>query len=423
MEVYGTATGVGSGTVDLAELALYSGGQATDFDGYGVSSLTDSSDAFVTTYTSGSNRLTFIPASTYTASAVVEVWQPTFNATIINNYIDAAIDNVRDEVLQEWGSAALAVGYNDENEFFIPRTPKYIYGVRMGAAPVVGYSRSNLDSYEPFKNVTGRTRVAQGFKVSSDTLVRGICFYMKMYGTITSQTVQGVIQTDSGGFPSGLAVDTTVNVGTVPSAHFGVQPQWYHFDSGQPILLTAGTQYHAVLASTGSADSSNYLQCGMSAASGYSDGALAQMNSSNVWSAETLGLDMMFQVIPWFDTWTDLYDHEWELYKDTSNTYLRLLHTDGINLPVSDLGYYPTYSEGTPIQLLGLERADRPTSDTAEMEISRAYLESQVMAYVMRDLGMREESAFWTRQAERELTIHPVRTILPSGSRRVFISG
>ena len=423
LEVYGTATGVGSGTVDLGELALYAGGQATDFDGFGVSSITDGTDGFVTTYTSGSNRLTFIPATTPTASAVVEVWQPTFNATIINNYIDAAIDTVRDEVLQEWGTTSYAVGYSTEQEMFLPRTPKFIYGVRVGnAAPATGWGRTNLTVFEPLFNTSARTQLSQGFQVTSDTYVRGVSLYLNKQGTIsTARTLTANIETNTAGAPS--TTEVTGATATLSSDFISSNPRWCFFDFGKPVLLTASTTYHITLAISSTADSSNYIQWGKDGAGDYSGGYYNRATDAGTsWVSDTAS-DLLFHVIPWFSEWTDLYDHEWELYKDTDSTHIRLLFQGGVELPVSDLGYYPTYSEGCPVQLLGLERADRPTSDTAEMEVSRAYLESQVMAYIMRDLGLREEAAFWARQAERELQMHPVLTRLPSGSRKVFISG
>lgn len=425
MEIYDTASAGSTTTAVLPKLDAYQGGQATDFDFWGFSVVggTTAGDSIVTTFTAASDQLTFSPAvTTITTASICELWQPGFNAEVINDYIHNAIDTIADECFQEWGQSSYAFGID---EVPVPREARFLYSLQYAdKTPVTGNSIENVDTFRALFDTSAATQLSQGFKVTSTGLIRGVVLYLRLQGSMaTARTLTVNLETNSSGVPS--TTEVTGATTTLSTDYVYSIPRLVYFDFGKPIALTADTTYHITLAISGSADSTNYIAWGEDDDGAYTSGTLARATDAGTTWVAVSGSDTIFHVVPWFETWTPLHDNEWEIYMDTGTSYVRLLHEDGMSLPISDVGNYDTFTEGQPMRLLGLEPADRPSSDTAELEVPRTYIESKVLSLVLRDIDpvLLPVADYWNRQAERELQEHPVQTRLPSGCRRVFMTG
>ena len=425
LEAYGTATAGSTTTSELALLAAYPS-EADHFDMYGHSVVGGAGvdeDAVITTFLQSSNRLTFTPAGTsITTSSIVEIWQPGLNATLVNDRINQAIDLISDECFQEWGQSSYAFGID---EVPVPREARFLYSLQYAdKTPVTGNSIDNVDTFRALFDTSAATQLSQGFQVGSTGLIRGVVLYLRLQGSMaTARTLTVNLETNSSGVPS--TTEVTGATTTLSTDYVYSIPRLVYFDFGRPIQLTADTTYHITLAISGSADSTNYIAWGEDDDNTYTSGALSRAtNAGTTWVAVS-GSDMIFHVVPWFETWTPLNDNEWEVYMDTGTSYVRLLYEDGMSLPITDIGSYTEFTEGQPFRLLGLEPADRPSSDTAELEVPRAFVEATALSQIMQSLSpeLAEASVFWSRQADRELELHPVRSRLPAGARRVFFTG
>ena len=423
LQLYGTATGAGSGTVDLAELAAYPV-DAKLFDMYGVSNITDSTDGIVTAFTQASNRLTFAPVGTWTGD-LVELWQPGLDATIVNGYIDKAIDLIREEALREQAYSSVAYSAA-KSEYVIPSGYKYLHRVSYYSKGVgVGLSVDEMDTWRALKDATARTKLGQGFQLEAEGLYRGFVVFLRKQGTISpAQTITGRIETNSSGVPSDSVVagaTTTRSSDLIPTD----DGHYIFFDWERPVLLSAATQYHITLATSGSADASNYFEWAEDNDNKYDDGALSVHNNTS-WSA-VAGSDMAFYLIPYGGSWEDLHGHEWDIssYNQTDHR-LRILRAKGQWLANSEVGYYPEISDGTPLMVVGLERAALSADDnTTDIEVPRIYVEAMALAMLLRDLdpGLTEQVNFLELSAKRDLESHPIRTWLPVNSRLVAASG
>ena len=423
MELYGTATAAASGTVDLAELAPYPA-EAELFDVYGVSNITDATEGVVTAFTQASNRLTFAPVGTWTGD-LVELWQPGFSATDVNNYINSAIDIIAEEVLKEWSNTTMAYE-GDVGETVLPAGAKVIFGVQyLTSGPSVGYGKSNITTYRNL--TTTSTWFSQGFVAPSTTLYRGVGVFIGRTGTITGTVLRCRLYSNSSGVP-GSAV-TGASATYAADALTTTEGQYIFFDFGAPVALTDGTTYHVVLdiSTAGTADASNYIRWGEDGSGEYGDGALStSTNGGSTWAAVAAS-DMAFQVVPYSDTWEDLFGHEWDVVNTSPTAHrIRVVRDGGQWLSMSGLSHYPSIAEGTPLRILGLRRIDRPTSDTAELEISRSYLEAKALQLLLRDFDIeqfKETIAYLGQVADTELMKHPARTHLPPNSRILTIQG
>ena len=423
MPEYGTATGAGSGTVDLAELAAYPA-EANLFDMHGISNVTDNEHGKVTAFTQASNRLTFAPAATWTG-AIIEVWQPGLNAGFVNDAINEAIDTISEDHLEEW--SAVTVGTEDgRQEYPISSTPRFIYGVQIFKGdPMLGVGSAALNTFRGLSNVSAAQQLAQTFDPGkNDNLVRGVLAYLRINGTISSaRTITCAIQTTSSGAPSGTQV-------TGASATYSTDdistPGYYFFDFGRPVELDDAV-YAVVLSTTGGVDATNFSQWGEDTDGGYTDGSLYTYNGS-AWSAVS-GSDMLFYVVPWGTDWQDLMGHEWDVRVETSNAFVTLLGDEG--KPVyTEMGAGYTWGEGRPIRFLGYSTSDRPTTDTDNIDAPRAYIQAKSLAIVLRSVppdGSAADPLMWIKYydsiAEKERQAYPVRTFLHPNARRVRTAG
>lgn len=430
MELAATATAAASGTVTLPNTGAYPAVPAY-FDMYGLSVVggTGADDErAVTNFVASTGVVTFVTAATYSTDSIIELWQRNLNATRVNGYIHQAIDNLREEALQEWSSTALTIGA-DRTLYQIPSGPKFLHTVEIyDRTPATGWATSNITTYRALNDASARTQLSQGFKVTGDTLVRGVCLYLRFQGTLfaTARTLTANIETNSSGVPSTTEVGGATATRTTDV--LGSEGKLIFFDFGRPVLLTDGTQYHITLDSSGTVDATNYVQWGEDDATGtlYPDGAAARATDEGTTWVAIANSDFIFHVVPWSDNWDPLYDSEWDVESETSNNYLRVDPARIFGLPVTGWGSPPVLTEGQPIRILGYQRAARPTSDTAEIDIPRAYIESYALAGVLTSLGdpaLMPTIAYLQGVAQRELQQHPIRTNLRAGARRVITGG
>ncbi len=107
-----------------------------------------------------------------------------------------------------------------------------------------------------------RTWESQGFKVSATQSISAIWVKVWKTGNPTNNLELRILPDDGTGKPSGSAAITngtaTAQSGKLHSSDsYG---QWVRFVFATPCALTAGTQYHITLKSSGAVDASNYWQ-------------------------------------------------------------------------------------------------------------------------------------------------------------------
>ena len=425
MEVFGTATAGASGTVDVAELAFYPA-ETDYFDGYGVSSVGGTgygTDGRVTAFTQGSNRLTFVPVATFDNTSLIEVWQSGLDATAVNDCINQAIDSIQDQVLQFESHLLYAFEENRwgglRREYPLPTGLKFVYSVQvLRQWPVLGYAARNMDAFRSLDIAAGSAQLAMGFKVPTTDIYRGLVLWLRKQGTIsTARTLTCNVEGNSGSVPDNSEVSGATATFSTDNIYAEVVPCF--FDFGRPVNLVAGTQYHLTLDISGTLDASNYIEWAEDNTSpGYGDGALSTGTSGNAWTAVS-GSDMIFSIVPWGTDFIELPGNEWELVPGPSRTLLRYLGAEG-RPQYTGMGSSLVPMEGQPMRVLAYSRADRPTSDTADLEVPRSYLEAKTLALVLARVGADKDTiAFWTTLAMDEWRRHGVPTGLQPNSREV----
>lgn len=429
MELFGTATGATTTSLDLGELNPYPA-EANYFDMYGLSAVGGAGaaqDRVVTAFTQGSNRLVFAPSyTTFDTTTIAELWKPGLNATIVNDAIAEAIDDIAEDHLEEWSS--ILMGTEDGRvEYGIPSAPRFIYGVQLFSSdPLQGISQSTLNTYRGLSNISAAQQLAQTFLVrSDDSMVRGVLLYLRIQGTIsTARTITCAIQTTTAGAPSGTQV--TGATATVSTDDVGTRGGYYFFDFGRPVELDNAT-YALVVSTTGGVDATNYTQWGEDTDNGYADGSLYRYDGAT-WTAVS-GSDMCMQIVSWGQDWIDLLGHEWDITRETANAYITLLGDAGKPLPTDFAPGTDTWGEGRPIRLLGYSTSDRPSDDTSNIDAPRAYVQAKALAIVLRSLpnpvggDLLQWIQYYEAIAEKERKEYPIRTFLHPNSRRVRTSG
>lgn len=141
--------------------------------------------------------------------------------------------------------------------------------------------------------VTSYDRLAQGFQIASSTTVQSVRLWLKKVGS-PSGNLTVKIETDSSGDPSGTPV-TDGTSDTVAVSSLAASYGWIDFTFSTAPSLSASTQYHIVLETTGTQSNTNYVEWGADSSSpSYADGEM-KSEASSVWSAQSK--DASFEVI------------------------------------------------------------------------------------------------------------------------------
>ncbi|MBU2062547.1 MAG: hypothetical protein KKH44_11950, partial [Bacteroidetes bacterium] len=143
-----------------------------------------------------------------------------------------------------------------------------------------GYAKVNssvvasdkLDVYYPpgyqtydyaLRDNVARTQISMGFKPGTSSTVTKVRLWLKKTGTPAgTDTITAVIQTNSSGIPSGVAVTNgtsdTVDISDILTTSYA----WVTFTFSTNPTLVAGTQYHLVLQGAATIDGTNYVYWG-----------------------------------------------------------------------------------------------------------------------------------------------------------------
>lgn len=136
-------------------------------------------------------------------------------------------------------------------------------------------------------------KLAQGFQVTGAQTVGSVQLYLKKTGSPTG-TMTLRVETDSGGDPSGTLADvnatTTLSESTLATNYGDIT-----FAFATAFSISGSTQYHVVLSTDRSTDTSNYVLWGADASSpSYANGEM-KSEASSTWSAESK--DGIFDVL------------------------------------------------------------------------------------------------------------------------------
>lgn len=209
------------------------------------------------------------------------------------------VDERTNSVVQSGVSNALTPTIKQQVANFIadisPVSPNYI---EVGTGQAAGYASSNQDTDKDLTSSSADQRLGQGFQVAAQTIVNHGLLWMKRTGT-SPGTLTLEIQTDAAGVPSGTAISggtsSTVSINGLNAVDY----DWVKFEfTGNPVL-TASTQYHAVLKSSGYTytDSTTEVIWGIDTSSpGYGSGAFTTYNGS-AWSSHSPAADGVFRIV------------------------------------------------------------------------------------------------------------------------------
>lgn len=128
----------------------------------------------------------------------------------------------------------------------------------------------------------GADALAQGFQLGSSESVAAIYLWLKKTGSPTGN-LQVKIQSDNSGDPSGsnLGASDTVAVTSLTTSY-----GWILFTFPTPVALSASTQYHIVLETSGGQSPINFVEWGADgSAPSYADGEMKSNTGS--WTAES----------------------------------------------------------------------------------------------------------------------------------------
>lgn len=287
--------------------------------------------------------------------------------------INAAIESVVDHQWTDLESISLASeptrggsvtseGMRRREYPVVPTTLTRVWDVAyLDVAPVEYHRIGYLNTTRAFGDVAGRTRVGQGFQVSSQGLYSYIAVYMGVVGAPTDN-LTCVVETNSSGVPSGTAV-TDGTSDTVAGTLLQTRLRLVVFSFTPPMLLLENTTYHLTLRRSGAADSSNYYIVGEDNGNNYANGTLSTRDAS-AWTAVS-GSDLLFAISPQGD-WISLGRQFWD--KAESSTDSLLIK----KLP----------SEGTPFRLRGGADLARLSAENDNCPIRPDWAVSWAVAYL-----------------------------------------
>lgn len=139
--------------------------------------------------------------------------------------------------------------------------------------------------------IAGRTGISQGFKVSASQSITGI--WIKLYKILNpTNNLELRIQADDGtGKPTAnftaITNGTATAIGGKLFQSGDTAGQWVRFNFATPCALTAGTQYHFTLKSSGAVDAANYWLVERNAAKKYPHGNYCAGDATPTWTATT----------------------------------------------------------------------------------------------------------------------------------------
>ncbi len=176
--------------------------------------------------------------------------------------------------------------------------PNYI---AVGTGIAAGYASSNQDTDKKLTSSGADQQLGQGFKISAAYNISHVHLWIKRVGTSVG-TLRIEIQTDAAGLPSGTVVangtSDNVSINGVTLAY-----QWVKFSFPVAFSLSAATQYHIVLKSTGYTFSSGVTEViwGVDqSAPSYADGQVTTYDGTT-WTNATAA-DACFRIITQTDS-------------------------------------------------------------------------------------------------------------------------
>lgn len=164
--------------------------------------------------------------------------------------------------------------------------------VATGAA--ASYDDSNVDTDKTLKSTGADSRLAQGFQLSSSYTVNAVYLRLKRIGTSPGNLYVDICADSSGDPSTVLATSDPVTINGL-----GTTEAWVRFSFSTTVALSASTQYHIVLRSTGytySAATTEVVLGIDTSSAGYASGSLRTYDGST-WSAHSPAADAAFRVI------------------------------------------------------------------------------------------------------------------------------
>lgn len=286
--------------------------------------------------------------------------------------INAAIDYAADGYFTDTDSInfGMQTGGEDQlasyprREYPIPGSLNYLTKVfYLNASPTASNSLTTIDSWEDFGKATGSTRLAQGFKVQRTGFYEFFAVGMRKVGSPTDNLVL-TVRTNS----SGVASGTVVTDGTsddYDGSKLEDRASWVIFRLSPPPLLVDGTQYHWSVTRDGSTSNTNYYQLAEDEDGGYGDGSAQTYDGSY---AAISGSDFCFAIFPASSNWIELAPKKGWAYRRVG----------------SDVLYIPgSFTDGTPIRILGGTAIAEVTTETATVPIRPEWVEAFAVDYLL----------------------------------------
>lgn len=297
-----------------------------------------------------------------------------FTKAQYDDAIKYAIASLADSYWTDADSVPFGFEYTGEDraEYPVPASLIYLYGVyHLFSDKTTGNALSNANMQRDLGRILLYYRVSQGFKVGTSGWYEWISVAALKVGSPTDSLILSIMS-NSSGLPSvtGSPPVTTLTDATsdlVLGSTLDKQARYIPFRFSRPIYLTAGTQYHWSLARNGSTSDTNYYRVLGSSTDTYGDGNGSFMDHTETYY--TLApVDFCFAVFKASSRWIPLRPRDAWQY--------RRIGTDVLYFPYS-------YSDGTPMRIVGGTAIAEPTSETTTIPIPPEYAVAKALEYLL----------------------------------------
>ena len=336
-----------------------------------------------------------------------------FLAAQYNDAINAAIDSLADSYFTDlysihFGTESYTNAAQDIRlprfEYPMPSGYNYLYAVDyLARPPHTGNPLGNFDAYRAMGDATARTRLAQGFKVTTTGWYAYVVMGVRKVGSPTDTLTVSIMNDSSG--PSGTAV--TNGTATFDGSTLDTSLRYVPFVFDPPVYLTADTQYHIEFKKSTAVDAANYFQWAEDTGNSYGSGT-AYTYAPSTYTAVS-GSDFCFQIFEHTTDWVPLRPRIGWSYRRVG----------------SDFIYIPQLPwDGTPIRIRGLAAIAEVTSDSSNIGIPPDYCEAFAINYLLSGRAGRalpdnyaQGAQLWAQQL---LKSPRRRRALPANSVQVF---